>query len=309
MEDTRDEMMDMETAIELLKEYIQKSGKSQADVAKEMGVSGGLISSFLSGTYKTPHTMIPKIEKLLEITEKKQASPKEPPFVMTSISQQVTNVISYCHLQGKIAVAYGDAGIGKTMAIKEYAKHNPDAIVITIAPCFATISGVNELLAEELKIRERVSRRAYVEVVNKLRGSNRVIIIDEAQHLTVRVINHLRSITDASGIGIAFIGNEEIYLKMKGSGQAAYAQLFSRIGMRAALSTTQIKLEDIKLVFSEAELEADALEILYKISRTNYGLRGAVNVFVNTIIAFQLQNYGDLTAPRIAAVAKQMNIA
>ncbi len=296
-------------AAQHLREYLLKTGKSQAAVAKELGVSDGMISSFLKGTYKTPHTLIPKIEQLLIISEKKEASPKEPAFKMTSISRQVTNIITYCHLQGKIGVAYGDAGIGKTMAVTEYCRKNPEAVAITVSPCYATITGVNELLAEELRIKEKISRRAYMEIVNKLKGSNRVIIIDEAQHLTVRVINHLRSITDASGIGIAFVGNEEIYLKMKGTGQAAYAQLFSRIGGRAHLLTSQIRLTDIQLVFDEAGLDHEALNLLHKISMTNYGLRGAVNVYVNTIIGYQINSFGDITAAKLAKMAKEMNIA
>lgn len=300
---------DVNASIQLLRDYINRTKKSQAAVAKELDISDGALSAFLAGKYKTPHTIIPKVEQLLKISEKRLATPKEPPFKMTSISRQVTNIITYCHLQGKIGVAYGHAGIGKTMAILEYVKENPEAIMITISPCFATVTGVNELLAEELKIKEKVSRRIFAETVNKLKGSNRVIIIDEAQHLTVRVINHLRSITDASGIGIAFVGNEEIYLKMRGAGQAAYAQLFSRIGDRAHVLTTQIKPEDIAIVFEEAQLDEDALEILHKISRTNYGLRGAVNVFVNTIIGFQIEDYQDLTAARIAKMAKEMNIS
>lgn len=127
--------------------------------------------------------------------------------------------------------------------------------------------------------------------------------------MTVRVIDHLRCISDESGIGMAFVGNEEIYLKMRGVRQTAYAQLFSRIGDHAHVLTTHIKISDIELVFGEAQLEADALKILYEISRTNYGLRGAVNVFVNTIIGFQLQDYKDMTAARIAKMAKEMNIA
>ena len=235
----------VETAIETLNDYMAASDKSQAVIAKELDISESALSQFLKGKYKTPHTITPKIEQLLKISEQRLATPKEPPFKMTSISQSVINIIRYCHLQGKIGVAYGAAGIGKTKACEEYVKKNPEAVMITTAPCYATMTGVNELLAEELKIKERISRRIFSEVVNKLKGSNRVIIIDEAQHLTVRVINHLRSIMDASGVGIAFIGNEEIYLKMRGAGQAAYAQLFSRIGDKKFLLTTDIKLSDV----------------------------------------------------------------
>lgn len=67
-----------------------------------------------------------------------------------------------------------------------------------------------------------------------------MIIIDEAQHLTVRALNHLRCISDESGVGICLIGNDDVYRKMKGSGKADFAQLFSRIGMRKPVLVSNI---------------------------------------------------------------------
>lgn len=298
-------MMQEEQARQLLREYKEKTGKTQSQIAKELGVSDGQLSSFLSGTYKAPHTIIPKVEQLLQINVQKEVTPREPGFQRTTVSSIVMDLIAYCHIQGKIGVVYGDAGVGKTMGIREYARTHPDsAVVITISPCFATMTGVNELLAEELRIREKVSRKIQTEAIKKLRGSNRVLIIDEAQHLTVRVINHLRCIADESGVGMAFIGNEEIYLKMRGSGQAAYAQLFSRIADNKHVLTSHITREDIALIFAESGIATDAVDILFRIARTNYGLRGAVNVFVNTAAVF-----GQVSAAQIARMAKEMNIA
>lgn len=65
-------------------------------------------------------------------------------------------------------------------------------------------------------------------------------------------------------------------------------------------TTTQ---EDIRKVFAEARMDEDALDLLYKIARTNYGLRGAVNVFVNTAAVF-----GSCDAPSIARMGREMNI-
>ena len=242
MSEERLKEMTVEEAVEALKEYKEKTGLSQAKIAKKMNVSEGTISGFLSGTYKAMESIVPKVQQLIRIEVKKEITPKEPSFKLTTVSNTVLNLINYCHVSGKIGIAYGDAGIGKTMAVKEYKKDHPDtATVITISPCFATMTGVNELLADELHVTEKVSRKIQKEVVNKLRGSNKVVIIDEAQHLTVRVINHLRCIADESGVGMAFVGNEEIYIKMRGSGQAAYAQLYSRIADPEHLLTTDIK--------------------------------------------------------------------
>lgn len=290
-------------AVEALLRYREESGKTQTAIATELGISAGAVSAFLSGSYKTPHTIIPKVAALVKVKEKRKIAPKEPEFVETTITRVVINAITYCHLQGKIAVVYGDAGIGKTMSIREYLKNNSLAIGITVSPSYASITGVNELIAEQLGVRERVARKIYSEIINKLRGSGRVLIIDEAQHLTVRTLNHLRCISDESGVGIALVGNDEVYTKMKGSGRADFAQLFSRIGMRKQVLTSNISKDDIEQVFSEAELDGETVEMLYRIARTNYGMRGAVNVYVNTVAVF-----GDITAPEVARMTKEMNI-
>ena len=108
---------------------------------------------------------------------------------------------------------------------------------------------MNELLAERLGVRERVARKITSELVSRLKGSGRVILIDEAQHLTVRALNHIRCLADEAEIGVCLIGNEEVYSKLKGSGKADFAQLFSRIGMREPVSVHNITKADVGKVF------------------------------------------------------------
>ena len=90
---------------------------------------------------------------------------------------------------------------------------------------------------------------------------------------------------------------------MRGRQEKAYSQLYSRIANRQEVLTNHITREDIALVFGESGVDGDAVEILFRISRTNYGLRGAVNVFVNAAAVF-----GEVTAKHISRMAKEMNI-
>lgn len=302
MDDMEKICMTEDEARTLVLDYKSKTGKSQSLIATELGISGAQLSSFISGTYKAPHTIIPKITNLMSVNAKKAIAPREPGFVETKVSKSVINAITYSHIQGKIAVVYGDAGVGKTMAINQYCKENNLAIKITISPSYASMSGVNELIADKLGVRERVSRKIYAEIISKLKDSGRVIIIDEAQHLTVRTLNHLRCMADESGVGITLVGNDEVYTKLKGSGRADFAQLFSRIGMRKQVLTNTLSKEDIHSVFGMIEDE-EAQDILFKISRTNYGLRGAVNVFVNTAAV-----YGTVEPAGLAKMTREMNI-
>lgn len=298
-----DEQVDYQSAIESLREYIAKSGKTQTAVGTELGVSSGAISSFLSGKYKTPHTMIPKVVALLSMSAKKAVAPRAPEFAETSISRTVYNTVAYAHLRGVIAVVYGDAGVGKTSTVREYVKNDSLALLITISPTYASITGVNELIAAQLGVRERVARRLTAEIVDRLKGSGRVLIVDEAQHLTVRALNHLRCISDESGVGIALVGNEEVYSKLRGSGKADFAQLFSRVGMRKQVQTRDIKMEDIRSIFGRYELDEGVLKLLGGVANTPYGLRGAVNVYVNTAAV-----YGEVTEKGMVKVMRDMNI-
>lgn len=296
-------IMTEQEAMEALRKYITDTGKTQTAVAKELDVSTGMLSSFLKGTYKAPHTVIPKIQELLRMREKKKIAPRKPDYVETGISRTVLNAIKYSHIQGQVSVVYGDAGIGKTMAFRRYLEENSLAVGITISPTYSSITGVNELLAEQIGVRERVARRITKEIVSKLRGSGRVIIIDEAQHLTTRTLNHLRCISDESGIGICLIGNLEVYTRMKGSGKADFAQLFSRIGMARPVMTIDITRDDVNRIFGQYGIDGEPLDMLYRICQTNYGLRGAVNVFVNTAAVFE-----QITAANVAKVMRDMNI-
>lgn len=286
-----------------LSEYRDKTKKSQSDIARELGISPAAVSAFLNGKYKAPQTMIPKIEALISIQETRNLVAREPGYAETNVSKQVLDTVEYCHLQGKLVVIYGDAGIGKTVSIRHYRELHPEAVLITISPAFATMSGVNDLLSEQIGVREKNARRVYAEIVSRLKNSGRVIIIDEAQHLTKKTLEHLRSISDEAGIGICLVGNEEVYSRLKGTGKADFAQIYSRIGYRKPLFLSSIKKIDVEKVFFDAHLEEDTVDFLYKISQTRYGLRGAVNVFMAASAAFEKVN-----ASAVVRVAREMQI-
>lgn len=296
-------MMTNEEAIEKIIEYRDRTGMTQAAIARELGIGQSALSGFLKGEYKAPHTIIPKVEALLNYKEEKKLAPVAPDFADTTITKNITGTIKYCQLQGKIGCVYGDAGVGKTTTINQYCKDNPLAVKITISPAFASVAGFNELLADKLDIKERVSRRIYREAVERLSGTGMVLIVDEAQHLTSKTLDYIRCLCDESGAGVVLVGNEQVYKRIKNNSQAEFAQLFSRVGRPTNVYVSQITLDDVRSIFAPYRVPEEAIDILHRIAGTYYGLRGAVNVYVNAVAAF-----GNVEAKSIAAMAKEMRI-
>lgn len=292
----------MGEAVQWVNDYMQQHSLSQTAMAKEIGCSSSALSAYRSGKYATPEKITQRIAEVMQLNERKKLAPKAPVYAVTTVTEYVTQAIAYAHMRGVVTVAYGDAGVGKTTAVNHYLQDNQLAIGITIIPTYASLTGVNELLSDVLGVRERTDRKITRDIIGKLKDSRRVIIVDEAQHLTTRAIEHLRSISDLSGVGVCFVGNEQIYTKLLGSRKADYAQLFSRIAMKKAVMVSTNTLDDIRRVFGD--LEERSLEILFRISRTAYGLRGAVNVYINTVGV-----YDDITAEHLTKIVRDMNIA
>lgn len=298
-----EKIMSYEEAVAFLRDYIEREGKKQVEVAQELGISGGAISSFLKGTYKTPHQIIPRVAELAKVHEKKAITPREPDYVETSVSKTVINAITYARLRGSIAVVYGDAGVGKSWAIRKYAEENSLAVCITCSAAYSGMGGVTELIEEQLGIRERVTRKAMRAIVEKLKGSGRVLVIDEAQHLTYKAIDYIRCIGDEAKIGIAFVGNDKIHKTIVGDKSEDFSQLFSRMGMPRELRARNICREDVEKIFGPYGLEKGVIDLLHGVSRTPYGIRGAVNVFINAAAVFE-----QVDKQNVVKVMRDMNI-
>src|ERR1035437_1267786 len=53
-------------------------------------------------------------------------------------------------------------------------------------------------------------------------GTGGLLVIDEAQHLSVAALDQIRSIHDATDLGIALVGNQQVYARLTGGNRAAY---------------------------------------------------------------------------------------
>ena len=75
----------------------------------------------------------------------------------------------------------------------------------------------------------------FLDIIDKLKSSGRLIIIDEAEHLPYKSLELLRRIYDKAQVGILLVGMPKLLMNLKGE-KKQYAQLYSRVGIATRLN-------------------------------------------------------------------------
>ena len=290
-------------------ELAEQTG-SQNKACALLGISPATVSTIKKGTYKgNVEAIFNKLSEYFGIKEQAQQTYEEVAYAETYISAQVYDILRICQVKGGLAIACGDAGIGKTKACKQYIKEHPaNSILITINPCLTSIKAILKLIADRVGAAAEKSRdELWLAITNKL-SDGMLLIFDEAQHLTLKTIEVLRSFSDyfadrGQTLGIAFVGNIETVNRL-GSKKAEFAQISNRTKQKTVYTTHQIKREDIIKLFPilNAEHKDAEIDLLWKISQTPQALRGTINLFSN---AYDNENY---TYSGLVAMAKHMNM-
>jgi len=237
--------IDIEEQRSWLKDLKSSTGMSWSDIAKRTGIAQGTLSQFGSdkGYGGNEQSVAEKIyryrQMLAEQSMIKIDMPEQPGFFETETSRQLCNLLSWAQ-RGKIIVAALGPGLGKTQSSRHFAACFANVFVATMRP---STSGVNNMQIEVLKAMgdsnavgtpQKLSQR-IVERVKNL--SNPLIIIDEAQHLSEKAIEEIRSWHDAVGVGIALLGNVGVLQRLEGGSRAAaFAQLYSRVSLKMVRS-------------------------------------------------------------------------
>lgn len=282
--------------LEKVEDLKREKGISQNEVGKLLGISGTALSQIKSGKYPAdPQRIFEAISNYFGVKEKTKLTYTEVKYAPTSISTNVYNIISICQVKGGLAVVGGDAGIGKTKAAQKFVEDHPtNSILITVNQCFSSIKSLLKIIAERIGIPTARSRdELWLAIVKKL-SDGMILIFDEAQHLPLKCIEVLRSISDyfndkGQTLGICFIGNLDTITGI-GSKKAEFAQIANRTKQHRSFFASKIQRDDIKMLFPilEAEHKEAEIDFLYGIAKTPDALRGVINIFSN---AYDNNNY------------------
>jgi DNA transposition AAA+ family ATPase len=218
--------------VEQVQAFMGDRSWSMSGLAKSAGISSSALSQFLSGKYNGNKDNVRN--KLADVmareTEKKSLGKTPDGFIKTSVSRYVFEVAQDCRLFGNIGVCYSAAGLGKTESVREYARQNSDVILIEADPGYTAKFLFSEIRDEVGGTSRTSLHDIFVDCCQRLKGSGRLLIVDEAEQLPYKALEMLRRLHDKTGIGILLTGMPKLLANLRGH-RGEYAQLYSRIGL------------------------------------------------------------------------------
>lgn len=262
--------VDQTQAREWLQHITEDRGVEVAEIARQIGYSRSMVSRFKGGVDSSQVA-----EKILELKgqlelEKELSEGQEEAaasegfrtsvgFIHTEDALRVLGVCKVCAAEKAMGVIMGPPGSGKTTALQEYLKQEPQAVYI-VADVLMTSKQLIESIARSVGAEPGGSLWDIMQrVLTILRAEPRLVIVDEADMLissstkSVRKLEILRLLYDQGHVGVVVCGLPRLRLWLtKGpSLRDNLAQLYSRVSvLRELQGVTRSEVQEILAQFN-----------------------------------------------------------
>lgn len=209
--------------------FMAANNFKQAALARLVRIAASTLSLVLTGTYPTsPSKMLESLEAAMRNIN--ETSKDSVTAVETSVFKLAQASCTMARRNRNFAVFSSFVGTGKTFGLKHYAKHHSNTYMIEADPTMTAGALLKTLARAVIGYETRGGVAVQMEaVINALRDTDTLLVIDEAETLTPKQLHLLRRIRDKANIGIVLAGTEwlnKIIAPMHGQ----FDQIRSRTG-------------------------------------------------------------------------------
>ncbi len=221
------------------RDEMEAAGLSIQQAAREIGrgVSSATLSKWLRDRYEGDVGAVSKrIETWIETRRERARRAIGGAGLDRHASLQVTAdieaVLGHAQAAADVVLVHGRSGAGKSWASRRYCGSRTAAHFVVATGAVTTLSGLLGRVADAVGGGARhVSALAAESVaVARLRDRGALLAVDEAHHLSARLLDELRCIRDMAGCGLALIGGDELWTRLASSPHCD--QIVGRIGIR-----------------------------------------------------------------------------
>ncbi|MEX2155075.1 MAG: AAA family ATPase [Gemmatimonadaceae bacterium] len=248
----------------------------QKETAAQIGIGVAVLNQWLQSKYsgdvsKVDQRVMTWLRARGERVEMQHLLPTAPTFFESQTAMLIIRHLRVAQTMQDMLTVFGVPGVGKTTAVHHYQRAYPNVWVVTFSSAVTGVMGALTEMGEAMQAGARGNsgaRARMQSILAKVRNTNGLIVIDEAHHLGIPALDAIRSIHDASGVGIALVGGPKLELTLQ-----HMPQFYSRVGLK--LFVTKVLQGDI-----DAQLEAwninkrDARTFLTQLAQKPGALRG-----------------------------------
>ncbi|MGO2349847.1 AAA family ATPase [Pseudoalteromonas nigrifaciens] len=242
---------------------IREQNITSASIAVSMGKSPASISQLINGKYNAkPTAHLHDIWALICPADVAQGNTEDEPtarkqisivygdvrFIPTSTSKLIAMACDQARQRKRFSVFAGQAGLGKTKGIAEYCRHNKEAILIAGSEQTSSTQVLEQLTLALGLSRCPSAYKNMQKIIQALRDTDRLIILDEADKCKPNSLDPLRTISDQAIVGVTLVGNIQLVDKLQT--QERYELIASRVCFWPK-PIGQITVEDIRSLFLE----------------------------------------------------------
>jgi len=248
------EQADPYAHVEALKLYLKANKITQAEVARRIEYSNTAISQYLGRKYDKGDLY--KLDGIVAsfLEAERQTIEYTPNIRGVALTSQVKNcnyVIEYVVRHRSFGAIVGEAGTGKSEALKEFARtHRNNSLLITMDPLKRSpVAFIQHLWCNlpgfSRGKRWNLPKAAFLfdDIVEYFKNKHKTVLIDEAQFLSMSALETARSIQDQTGIGFVLAGTFELDQDLGFGGYSIpdNAQLYSRVKIHRSIKATITK--------------------------------------------------------------------
>ncbi|HEI5044170.1 TPA: AAA family ATPase [Salmonella enterica subsp. enterica serovar Virchow] len=274
-------MTDINDVFNTIDALIADGDLTQKAISREIGISDATLSELRKGRYKGDSDgMHDKLIAWHRTWLKSQELPDVPQVVETRTFRDLYELFDSVRIFRCISVLVGVPGVGKTVAAREYARQEPNTWMVTLSPAHSSVTECLLELADALGLDNPGKTKGALtrSIRKKLNNARGLVIVDEADHLSVDGLEQLRAIQDATSVGMVLIGNPRQLANATRRGTDDMARLFSRFARTKQLRKS--KKADVEAIARAWGIRGeDELAVMQRIAEKP----GALRVLTHTL--------------------------
>lgn len=235
----RDEVVDA------LNAYIDKHRITQKEIVKQCSGVGAALNPILLKKY--PHGPLDdhlrELNNWMEVDARRRATRPQRQFVETGVARKLLIAAQKASEGPLIVVAHGPSGIGKTMVAHVIAERFPGAIYLCVSSGNTSQTALRRMVATRLRFYSGRKRKSDTpgltldeRIFERLEGSGRLIIVDEAHRLADSGLDFLRDLYDQCKVPVLLLCTKDLLERLRKDSDEDHGQLFSRLGWTCELT-------------------------------------------------------------------------